>query len=180
MAMSEEHKAKIRAGQEAARKRKLEAKAAMETAVSESAAKTDSVVEKKQVKRRNTQFGPRMKLGVFGEIPGYKMVWVNDNDGELEGYLYNGWQYVGSDEVDTSHVMFRGTDKDVGNRISRETSVGPGVRIRTYLLKISNEIYDELQMEIEAMAKERERPIVNGTYGLGEYEYRGNTKITVN
>jgi hypothetical protein len=178
MAMTEEHKAKIKAShaKRAAEKKLAEFKTETKSEV-KAEEKTEVKFEKKVV-RRKTSFGPRLKLGVEGSIQGYKMKWSNDYDGELEDNLNNGWKFVGQDEVDATSIAFRGTDKDTGNRISRETSVGPGVRIRCYLLKIENEIYDEIMMEGEQLAKVLEKPIYNGTYGLGEHDYKGNTRVS--
>ncbi len=169
--LSAEHKANLKAGREKAqaeRKAKIEAQGLI--------AKTPEVaapvVTKTPTARRKTNFGPRLKLGVEGKIPGYKMQWTNDYDGDLEHALHNGWKFVGQDEIDVSNIQFRGTDKDVGNRVSRETSVGPGVRIRCYLLKIENEIYDEMMQEGEELSKALEKPIYEGTYGLGEHDYK--------
>lgn len=178
MAMSEEHKQKIREGRE----RAIAAKKAEKQKNAESQAET-KVVEKvdkteKKIIRRKTSFGPRLKLGVEGTIPNHKMKWCNDYNGELEDNLHNGWSFVGQDEVDVTNISFRGTDKDTGNRISRETTVGPNVRIRCYLMKIPNEIYEEIEQEGEALASALEKPIYKGEYGLGEHDYKGQTRIT--
>lgn len=168
MALSEEHKAKLKAAREkAAAERKQSAEQ-----------KAEKPEVKKEVKRRKTSFGPRLKLGVEGSIPGYKMKWANDYNGELEENLAIGWKFVGQEEVDVTNVAFRGTDKDTGNRISRETSVGANMRIRCYLMKIENELYDEIQEEGEYLARELEKPIYEGTYGMGEHDYKGPTRIT--
>lgn len=180
MEMTAEHKAKLKVAREkAAAERKQKVAESVAKIEAESAkAEPAKNVETKKVTRRRTSFGPRLKLGVEGSIPGYHMQWINDYNGEVEDKLYNGWTYVGQDEIDLSNISFRGTDKDVGNRCSRATSIGPNIQIRCYLMKIEQEIYDEIMQEGEELARALEKPIYDGTYGLGEHDYKGNTRIT--
>jgi len=192
--LSPEHMASLKAGRDAAqakRKADMVAKGLIQQAeakglIQQAEAKAEVKAEVKPVsaalaaRRRKTHFGPRLKLGVEGSISGFKMKWVNDYNGELEESLSNGWKFVEHEEIDASNISFRGTDKDVGNRISRETALGAGVRIRCYLLKIENEVYDEIMDECEALAKDLESPVKNGTYGLGEHEYKGATRFSTN
>ena len=102
--------------------------------------------------------GPRLKLAVIGEIPGFHLYWENDNEGAIEQLLYEGFDFVKPDEVHmASHIV---SDADVAARVSRYVGAkSDGSPMRAYLMKCSDETWAERQSYRYAQADDWDNSI---------------------
>lgn len=105
--------------------------------------------------------GPRLKLSVIGEIPGYHLYWENDDEGAIEQLLYEGFEFVKPAEVHmTSHIV---ADADLADRVSRFVGKkADGSPMRAYLLKCSDEIWKEREAARYAQADAWDESIRHG------------------
>lgn len=109
-------------------------------------ARSQSDREHKQAPRtRDTGFGgPRLKLSVAGTIEGHHLYWANDDAGEIEQLLNEGFDFVAPEEVNaqsrTSHIV---ADSDASaNRVSRYVGKkADGSALRAYLMKCQDEVW---------------------------------------
>lgn len=94
-----------------------------------------------------------MKLSVPRQIEGYHLYWANDQDGEIEQLLYEGFDFVQPEEVAllapeekrNSNIV---ADGDLGQRISRYVgSKADGSPLRAFLLKCPNDIWADREGE---------------------------------
>ena len=68
--------------------------------------------------------GPRLKLKVFGKIPGYHLYWANDSDGSIEELIHEGFDFVTPAEVGMERKV-RSTvveDKDLDSLFTGATT----------------------------------------------------------
>lgn len=137
----------------------------------EASARKDS--DRQQAERvRPAGFGgPRLKLSVFGEIPGYHLYWENDEDGAVEQLLHEGFEFVEPSEVSMqSHIV---ADKDLANRISRFVGKkADGSPLRAYLMKIPEDLWQEREAYRYAQADERDQAIRAGAIAPDSGRYR--------
>lgn len=111
-------------------------------------ARTQSERDQKQAPRsREAQLGGHgLKLHVAGTIDGHHLYWANDESGEIEQLLAEGFDFVAPSEVNmqsrTSHIV---ADTDpTANRVSRYVGKqADGSALRAYLLKCTNEVWAE-------------------------------------
>lgn len=126
--------------------------------------------------RTATLGGPRMKMSVIGEIPGYHMYWENDDEGAIEQLLYEGFEFVQPAEVGmASHIV---ADADTAARVSRYVGVKADKSpMRAYLLKIPDEIWAERQAARNLQADEWDNAIRNAQVepDTGRYLPKGAT-----
>lgn len=113
-----------------------------ETRFARAAARRESERPAATRQRRPNFGGPRLKLAVIGEIPGYHLYWENDDKGAIEQLLYEGFEFVEPTEVQmASHIV---SDTDTANRVSRYVGAKEdGTPMRAYLLKCSDELWAE-------------------------------------
>ena len=99
-----------------------------------------------QRERQKNFGGPRLKLSVIGDIPGFHLYWENDDEGAIEQLLYEGFEFVDPAEVQmVSHIV---ADKDVSNRVSRYVGKkADGTPLRAYLMKCSDETWAERESD---------------------------------
>lgn len=111
--------------------------------------------------------GPRLKLSVMGEIPGFHLYWANDEAGEIEQLLYEGFAFVEPSEVRMqSHIV---ADADVAHRISRYVGrKDDGSPLRAYLLKCPDEIWAERERGRLEQADIWDSAIRSGAQGKGD------------
>jgi hypothetical protein len=106
--------------------------------------------------------GPRLKMAVIGEIPGFHLYWENDDgEGAIEQLLYEGFDFVEPSEVQmVSHIV---SDTDTANRVSRFVgSKKDNTPMRAYLLKCSDELWAERQSQRLIQADDWDRSIRQG------------------
>lgn len=99
--------------------------------------------------------GARLKLAVAGSIEGYHLYWANDEAGEVETLLDEGFEFVQASEVRAGKVGRQAVvaDDDIGNRISRYVGKdSDGSPMRAYLLKCKDAVWAERQAAREAEA----------------------------
>ena len=105
--------------------------------------------------------GPRLKLQVFGDIPGYHLFWENDQDAAVEQLLSEGFEFVKPNEVSMASAIVQ--DADVAGKISKYVGkAADGSPLRAYLLKCPNEIWEERQAYTQALASDRDQAILRG------------------
>lgn len=154
----------------------LEAEARFSKAVTRRESERPSAVRE----RRKNFGGPRLKLAVIGEIPGYHLYWENDNEGAIEQLLYEGFDFVTPEEVQmVSHIV---QDTDTANRVSRYVgSKENGTPMRAYLLKCPDEIWAEREADRYAQADAWDNDIRRAQIepDEGRYQPKG-TEISLN
>lgn len=92
---------------------------------------------------RPQQFGGvRMKLEVFGRIPGYHLYWANNQNGEVESLIEEGFELVSSEEVGMAERIVQ--DADISNCISKYVGLdAAGNPMRAFLMKLPEEMWQE-------------------------------------
>jgi hypothetical protein len=124
--------------------------------------------ERQTAERKRPLFGVRStKLDVDYEIPGMQLAWITDyDDGRLQFALECGYQYVKQSEVKVSNTQSDVVkDADTSDRISRYAGQSESNRpVRTYLMKIEQEIYEEAKAEINAQSDFQENQLYAGDH----------------
>lgn len=123
--------------------------------------------------RKRPLFGVRMsKLGVEYTLPGQHLCWISDyDDGRLQYALECGYTFVRQDEVGISNAGAQvSPNEDSANRISRHGGLSESNRpMRTYLMKIPNEIYEETQAAIQVEADRYNDQLYADPDGANQY-----------
>lgn len=127
---------------------------------------------KTQIRERMAQTGgARLKLAVFGEIPGFKLYWENDEDNAMEQRLYEGFEYVEPSEVRMEAAIV--ADKDVTNRVSKYVGKkADGSPLRAYLMKLDEDLWNERQALSQEQANTWDSAIRAGTVGSVDNRYK--------
>jgi len=101
-----------------------------------------------------------LQLHVHGEIPGYKLVWENDDNGAIETRLYQGFDFVTQDELYAKQAKIV-PDEEISSAISRfvKGTRSDGQALRAYLLKIPDDVWAGLEQQRYDLADERDRDI---------------------
>jgi hypothetical protein len=96
--------------------------------------------------RENDLGGLSLQLDVRGEIPGYKLAWVNDEDGAVEQRLEMGFDFVTQDELYAKQAKIV-PDEEITSVISRfvKGTRNDGQALRAYLLKCPDEQWQEIE-----------------------------------
>ena len=124
--------------------------------------------DKDAPRERTKSFGgPRMKMAVRGEIPGFHLYWENDDEGAIEQLLYEGFEFVRPDEVGMQSATMSKkaivADTDVTNRVSRYVGKkDDGSPLRAFLLKCPEELWAEREQHRYDAANERDAAIRAG------------------
>lgn len=106
--------------------------------------------------------GPRLKLSVPLSIPGFHLFFQNDDDdGEIERLLEEGFSFVTKDEVGLkrkSEAIV--ADDDVTDRVSRFVGKkADGTAMRAYLLKCPDDLWAEREAQRNEQATAWEESI---------------------
>lgn len=134
-----------------------QAKAARQAAI----AKRDNDRTKSPREREDDLGGPRLKLSVIGDIPGYTMYWENDEDGRIEQLLFEGFDFVEPGEVNRAADLV--ADMDLGSRISRYVGRREdGSPLRAYLLKLPTDMWNKRKLREQSQTDEWDDQIRNG------------------
>jgi hypothetical protein len=96
--------------------------------------------------RENDLGGLTLQLDVRGEIPGYKLAWVNDEDGAVEQRLEMGFDFVVQDELYAKQAKIV-PDEEITSVISRfvKGTRNDGQALRAYLLKCPEDQWQEIE-----------------------------------
>ena len=96
--------------------------------------------------RENDLGGLSLQLDVRGEIPGYKLAWVNDEDGAVEQRLEMGFDFVVQDELYAKQAKIV-PDEEITSVISRfvKGTRNDGQALRAYLLKCPEGQWQEIE-----------------------------------
>jgi hypothetical protein len=115
--------------------------------------------------------GPKLKLQVFGDIPGYHLYWCNDEDAAIEQLLEEGFEFVTPDEVRMKSALV--ADKDLDNRLSRYVGTKrDGSAMRAYLMKCTNDLWEQFQADTQAQADHWDGAIHRSHEAPGENRYK--------
>lgn len=128
--------------------------------------------DRKQLPRERSAYtgGMKLKLKVFGDIPGYHMFWENDQDAAIEQLLEYGFEFVQKTEVGLNKTFV--ADEGVDSRVSKHVGVKQdGSPLRAYLMKVTNEIWDEIDRVNQAQADMWEEGIRRGATSDVENRY---------
>ncbi len=124
-------------------------------------ASAEKTEEKKEIRRTdeaNVMGYNQFKLSVPKEIPGYKLKWVNDREGNIDMHLYNGWDFVEPEEVGMNHRQYRtvvqeSTLSDKVNRVVGRENAEDGKPLRAFLMKVPVEVYSGFLKAQDSVAK---------------------------
>lgn len=96
--------------------------------------------------RENDLGGLTLQLDVRGEIPGYKLAWVNDEDGAVEQRLEMGFDFTTQDELYAKQAKIV-PDEEITSVISRfvKGTRNDGQALRAYLLKCPEDQWQEIE-----------------------------------
>ena len=118
--------------------------------------------DRKTRQRRGVFNGTNLKLEVNGEIPGYKLHWMNDYPGRIAKAQETGWEFVARQEVELP-VSTKALDPntDLGEKV--RLVVGQGEKsepLYAYLMKIKQEWFEEDQHDMQQAISDRERAMI--------------------
>ena len=101
-----------------------------------------------------------LQLHVHGSIPGYKLVWENDDNGAIETRLMQGFDFVTQDELYAKQAKIV-PDEEISSAISRfvKGTRSDGQALRAYLLKVPEEVWAQMEQQRYDLADERDRAI---------------------
>ena len=119
-------------------------------------------------KNRPSSSGLEQKMKYYGENPGWKRRWVNDDT--VPSRLAEGYRFVQKEEVSMSDSIRYGND-DVANAVSQPVGGfnGNGEPRRAFLMEIPLEIAEELDQEKSLSKVARiEQSIRAGTIGISD------------
>ena len=120
--------------------------------------------------RRDGMGGARLKLEVFGTIPGYHMYWENDDDARIEQRIYEGFEFVKPSEIQMASWIVQ--DKDLADRVSKYVGKkADGSPLRAFLLKCTDELWDDIQAMGQEQAGQWDDAIMAGTVGGVDSRY---------
>lgn len=126
--------------------------------------------------RRADFGGARLKLAVTGSVPGYHLYWANDDAGEIEQLLSEGFEFVQAAEVAMqTHIV---ADADLGDRVSRYVGRKEDqTPMRAFLLKCTDEDWADRAYYRAKAADDRDAAIRNGRIqpDAGRYIPKGTT-----
>jgi hypothetical protein len=96
--------------------------------------------------RENDLGGLALQLYIDGEIPGYKLSWVNDENGAIEQKLQEGFDFVTQDELYARQAKIV-PDEEISSVISRfvKGTRSDGQALRAYVLKCPEELWAEIE-----------------------------------
>lgn len=96
--------------------------------------------------RENSFGGLSLQLHVHGQIPGYNLVWENDDNGAIETRLMQGFDFVTQDELYAKQAKIV-PDEEISSAISRfvKGTRSDGQALRAYLLKIPDDQWAEIE-----------------------------------
>jgi hypothetical protein len=108
--------------------------------------------------------GARLKLEVFGTVPGYHLYWENDEGSNIPALLQDGFDFVAPDEVGMANWLV--ADKDVEGKISKYVGTkADGSPLRAFLMKLPEDMWADRE------AIRQERPDMwEGAIRKGEVE----------
>jgi len=103
--------------------------------------------------RMNDLGGLTLQLHVEGEIPGYKLIWENDDNGAIEQRLMQGMDFVTQDELYAKQAKIV-PDEEISSAISRfvKGTRSDGQALRAYLLKCPEDLWEEIESRRAAAA----------------------------
>jgi hypothetical protein len=113
--------------------------------------------------------GPKLKLKVFGDIPGHKLLWVNDDNAGIEEKLYENWDFVTPQEVNMARKVRSDIviDQDVANRVSRHVGTKEdGTAMKAYLMKCTEEQWKQLEAMRSEQADKWDEAILRQEVGI--------------
>jgi len=101
-----------------------------------------------------------LQLHVHGSIPGYKLVWENDDNGAIETRLMQGFDFVTQDELYAKQAKIV-PDEEISSAISRfvKGTRSDGQALRAYLLKVPEEVWAQMEQQRYDLADERDQAI---------------------
>lgn len=115
--------------------------------------------------------GMRLKLQVFGEIPGYHLFWENDEDAAIEQRLFEGFEFVEPSEVKMQ--AWTVPDSDIAGKVSKYVGKkADGSPLRAFLLKLADDLWDERQASSQEQANVWDDAIRAGTVGGVDSRYK--------
>ena len=128
--------------------------------------------------KRQSRDGLRLNFKVYGTIPGYHLHGIVDDGGDLQAAIQDGYEFVKPGEVGFSS---RGGDvKEAGDRISTYGGRTEGDKpYQVYLMKIKQEIYDELTAERSAQDNEEMNQISKGNAKPFEGQYKPSMATSI-
>ncbi len=99
-----------------------------------------------QRERENDFGGLALQLYIDGEIPGYKLSWVNDENGAIEQKLQEGFDFVTQDELYAKQAKIV-PDEEISSVISRfvKGTRSDGQALRAYVLKCPEDLWAEIE-----------------------------------
>lgn len=127
--------------------------------------------------------GTTKRLEVFGEIPGYHLAILNDEDNRLYQAQLHGWAFVDADEIGGVNENVTSFNTDPGERVRFVVGTKKnGEALHAYLMKLPEEIWQDDQQAHHARDQYVDAQI-RGGHAPGEttddQESRYNVRTTV-
>lgn len=121
---------------------------------------TNTQVKKTPTRNKRTPFGYKVsKLDVAVEIPGYKLRWINDENGRIHEAQEGGYQFVEPSEVGSANTEDTKEKRLVGKQQD-------GKPLFAYLMKLPLEFYEEDQELRRSEQKQIDDAIRGGSIGV--------------
>ena len=128
-------------------------------------AKTSKKKVGRKPRRSRKPFGARRTKLQVEPIKGFVLRWFNDVDGRVERAQEGGYEFVQKGEIENiGEFEIHQDNSDVNSKVSKVVSRGEPV-IRAYLMKIKQAWYDEDQAAKEAVNRQVDESLRQGTPG---------------
>lgn len=122
-------------------------------------------------KKRASFNGTEAKLRIGHSIDGYHLHIFNDEPGRIEQALSVGYSFVTPDEVGGTATNVVSRNTDVGDKVRFLVGTdGKGEALYAYLMKLSQEFYEEDQEELQ-----RKNDLIDEAIRSGKLNKDGNT-----
>ncbi len=115
---------------------------------------TTRKTEKADGKTTRRRFGGRRQKLQVEPIDGYRLRWINDQDGRIQDAIEGGYEFVEKSEIPegVGDGQIHQDNSDLNSRVSKVVSRGEPI-IRAFLMKIKEEYYLEDQAAKEEVNK---------------------------
>lgn len=117
--------------------------------------------------------GSMKRLEVHGEIPGYRLQWVNDRGSRVHTLIRYGFDFVKRDEIALNDRVIDGNqavDDRVRRAVGGGSSGGEGATY-AYLMKCPEELWQKFQDAMQVRPDNFDRMLLAGFANAGQNQY---------
>lgn len=106
--------------------------------------------------------GTMKRLEIFGDIPGYRMQWANDEGSRIHTLLRYGFEFVKHDEVGMASRTPLEGNQAVDDKVKRPVGTLGSVPLYAYLMKCPQELWDKFQAAMQVGPDKFDHALMGG------------------